>query len=133
MLETKIWKLNRRLAFLMAESMEWKQHFDVFQKFADKLSVESQDLKTRLEVERRDHRKLTGVVTEQKCKQAHLESRLLETEQAWMAAQVELAKAHDIREELERQKQIMVSPTCLNFAFFSCYRLCSSTNVRTSR
>ncbi|KAG0147218.1 hypothetical protein CROQUDRAFT_656323 [Cronartium quercuum f. sp. fusiforme G11] len=109
MLETKIWKLNRRLAFLMAESMEWKQHFDIFQKFADKLSVESQDLKTRLEVERRDHHKLSGVVSEQKHKQAELESRLLETEQAWMAAQVELAKAHDVREELERQKQIMVS------------------------
>lgn len=108
MLESKIWKLNRRLAFLMAESMEWKQHFDVFQRFADKLSVESQDLKTRLEVERRDHHKLSGVVSEQKFKQAQLESRLLETEQAWMAAQVELAKAQAIREGLEREKQIMV-------------------------
>ncbi|KAH9812207.1 AEX-3 domain-containing protein [Melampsora americana] len=109
MLESKIWKLNRRLAFLMAESMEWKQHFDLFQRFADKLSVESQDLKTRLEVERRDHHKLSGVVNEQKFKQAQLEARLLETEQAWMAAQVELAKAQAIREGLEREKQIMVT------------------------
>ncbi|WAQ82704.1 hypothetical protein PtA15_3A68 [Puccinia triticina] len=109
MLETKIWKLNRRLAFLMSESMEWKQHFDNFQKFTDMLSTESQDLKTRLETERREHRTLTGVVAEQKSRQVELEGRLLETEKAWMAAQVELAKAQEIREELQRQKEIMVS------------------------
>ncbi|KAA1138839.1 hypothetical protein PGTUg99_020211 [Puccinia graminis f. sp. tritici] len=109
MLETKIWKLNRRLAFLMSESMEWKQHFDNFQKFTDMLSIESQDLKTRLENERREHHTLTGVVAEQKCRQVELEGRLLETEKAWMAAQVELAKAQEIREELQRQKEIMVS------------------------
>ncbi|MBW0481814.1 hypothetical protein O181_021529 [Austropuccinia psidii MF-1] len=109
LLETKIWKLNRRLAFLMAESMEWKRHFQTFQKHADLLSAESQDLKTRLENERREHRTLSGVVTEQKEKQSKLEKKLLETEQAWMAAQVELAKAHDVREELERQKAVMVS------------------------
>ncbi|KAH9470546.1 hypothetical protein Pst134EA_007795 [Puccinia striiformis f. sp. tritici] len=109
MLENKIWKLNRRLAFLMSESMEWKQHFDNFQKFTDMLSTESQDLKTRLENERREHHTLTGVVAEQKSRQVELESRLLETEKAWMAAQVELAKAQEIREELQRQKEIMVS------------------------
>lgn len=83
-------------------------HFDTFQRFTEKLSHESQDLKTRLEMERRSHKRLTGVVTEQKAKQGELENRLLETEQAWMAAQAELAKAHEIREELERQKTIMV-------------------------
>lgn len=109
MLENKIWKLNRRLAFLMSESMEWKHHLDNFQKFTDMLSTESQDLKTRLENERREHRTLTGVVAEQKSRQAELEDRLLETEKAWMAAQVELAKAQEIRGELQRQKEIMVS------------------------
>lgn len=59
-------------------------------------------------MERRCHKRLSGVVTEQKAKQGELENRLLETEQAWMAAQVELAKAQEIREELERQKDIMV-------------------------
>lgn len=109
MLENKIWKLNRRLAFLMSESMEWKHHLDNFQTFTDMLSTESQDLKTRLENERREHRTLTGVVAEQKSRQAELEDRLLETEKAWMAAQVELAKAQEIRGELQRQKEIMVS------------------------
>lgn len=109
MLETKIWKLNRRLTFLMSEAMQWKQHFDKFQQFTNMLSQESQDLKTRLENERREHLTLTGVVAEQKSRQTELENRLLETEKAWMAAQVELAKAQDIREELQRQKEFMVS------------------------
>jgi hypothetical protein len=38
----------------MAESMEWKSHFSVFQTFSDKLTAESQELKTRLEKERRE-------------------------------------------------------------------------------
>jgi chromosome segregation ATPase len=117
MLEAKIWKLNRRLAFLMSESMEWKQHFDSFQKFTDILSTESQALKTRLELERREHRTLTGVVAEQKSRQVELENRLLETEKAWMAAQVELAKAQEIREELQRQKEFMVCSYTLSFKF----------------
>lgn len=86
------------------------RHFETFQKFTDRLSIESQDLKTRLENERRSHKRLSGVVNEQQAKQVELEHRLLETEHAWMAAQVELAKAHELRDELERQKDIMVRP-----------------------
>ncbi|CAH7686965.1 hypothetical protein BY996DRAFT_4575833, partial [Phakopsora pachyrhizi] len=108
-LETKIWKLNRRLTFLMAESMEWKSHFESIQNFVNRLSNESQGLKTRLEIERRRQKTLSGVVDQQKTKQAELESRLLGTEQAWMTAQIQLAKAQSIREELERQKEFMVS------------------------
>ncbi|KAI9625145.1 hypothetical protein KEM48_008544 [Puccinia striiformis f. sp. tritici PST-130] len=85
-----------------------KQDLEIEQTFTDMLSTESQDLKTRLENERREHHTLTGVVAEQKSRQVELESRLLETEKAWMAAQVELAKAQEIREELQRQKEIMV-------------------------
>lgn len=32
MLETKIWKLNRRLTFLMSESMEWKSCVQLFRR-----------------------------------------------------------------------------------------------------
>jgi septal ring factor EnvC (AmiA/AmiB activator) len=76
----------------MAESMEWKTHFAVFQTFSDKLTTESQELKTRLEKERREARRLSGVLTEQKDRQDQLKKRLGETEKAREAAFEQLAK-----------------------------------------
>jgi hypothetical protein len=68
-LEGRIGKLNRashgimegrltpatgRLAYLVSESQAWKTQFEIFQNFAKSLTTEAQELKTRLEKERRE-------------------------------------------------------------------------------
>ncbi|KAI7955295.1 hypothetical protein MJO28_005695 [Puccinia striiformis f. sp. tritici] len=80
--------MNKQLTFLMSELLGWKHDFEILPKF-DMLSTESQDLKTRLESERREYRTLTDMVAEQNFRKAELESRSLGTEKARWAAQVE--------------------------------------------
>ncbi|KAH8927466.1 hypothetical protein BT69DRAFT_1330378 [Atractiella rhizophila] len=109
MLEAKIWKLNRRLAFLMAESAEWKNSMKTFQRFADKLTKESAELKTRLEKERREAKRLSGVVSEQELRQKDLSMQLQNTEKAREAAFEELKKMQQIRLEITQQRDTLAS------------------------
>ncbi|KAL8283718.1 hypothetical protein RQP46_005513 [Phenoliferia psychrophenolica] len=60
LLESRINRLNNKLASLMTESADWQKSLEIFQAFSDKLTKESVDLKTRLEKERREARRLTG-------------------------------------------------------------------------
>ena len=72
LMEARLWRLNRRLAFLMSESAEWKQHFEVFNTFSSKLAAESAQLKIKLEKEKKELKRLSGVVSEQNSAQVQL-------------------------------------------------------------
>ena len=47
-LETKIGRLSRRLNFLMTESDLWRDKLVTFEQYAEKLSMEAQDLRAKL-------------------------------------------------------------------------------------
>ncbi|KDE07824.1 hypothetical protein MVLG_01919 [Microbotryum lychnidis-dioicae p1A1 Lamole] len=108
-LETKINKLNNKLASLMTESQEWQRSFDTFKSFSDKLTKESVELKTRLEKERREARRLTGTLSVEKKRQADLEASLSATERAREQALSELSNVQAIRDDLERQQQMLMT------------------------
>ncbi|GAA5949132.1 hypothetical protein JCM21900_004872 [Sporobolomyces salmonicolor] len=113
-LEGKISKLNQKLAFLMGESVEWQQSFDVFKAFSAKLTRESADLKTRLENERREARRLSNQIETERVRQAELEAGLEATERAREQALAELASVDQVRSNLEEQRNIIIQEiTCL--------------------
>lgn len=91
----------------MAESMAWKSHVDIFQNFTSKLTVESTELKTRLEKERREARRLSGVVSEQNLQAQQLQRRLSETEKARKMALDELQRLEQIKKEITKQRDLM--------------------------
>ena len=62
-LETKIGRLSRRLNFLMTESDLWREKFVTFEKYAEKLSAESAELRAKINKEQRESRRLSGLVS----------------------------------------------------------------------
>ena len=62
-LETKIGRLSRRLNFLMTESDLWRDKFVTFEQYAEKLSSETNQLRTKVNKEQRETKRLSGLVT----------------------------------------------------------------------
>ncbi|GAA5826786.1 hypothetical protein JCM5353_003234 [Sporobolomyces roseus] len=108
-LETKLSKLDQKLAHLMTESSEWRDNFEVFKAYSERLSKESLALKTRLEKERREARRLTGLVEQERARHYELETSLEATEVAREQALAELASAESIRHDLEQQRAIILN------------------------
>ena len=61
-LETKIGRLSRRLNFLMTESDLWRDKFVTFEQYAEKLSLEAQELRAKVNKEQREAKRLSGIV-----------------------------------------------------------------------
>lgn len=74
-LETKIGRLSRRLNFLMTESDLWRDKFVNFEQYAEKLSVEANDLRTKIGKEQRESKRLSSMVTLTAVEKAKLQGR----------------------------------------------------------
>lgn len=74
-LETKIGRLSRRLNFLMTESDLWRDKFVTFEQYAEKLSVEANDLRSKINREQRETKRLSGLVTMTAVEKTKLQSR----------------------------------------------------------
>jgi nicotinamide N-methyltransferase len=61
-LETKIGRLSRRLNFLMTESDLWREKFVAFEGYAEKLSAEAAELRSKIGKEQRESKRLSGLV-----------------------------------------------------------------------
>lgn len=61
-LETKIGRLSRRLNFLLTESELWRQKFVNFEEYAETLSAEAAELRTKIGKEQRESKRLSGLV-----------------------------------------------------------------------
>jgi chromosome segregation ATPase len=62
-LETKIGRLSRRLNFLLTESELWRQKFVSFEEYAETLSAEAAELRTKIGKEQRESKRLSGLMT----------------------------------------------------------------------
>lgn len=91
------------MASLLSESQSWNLQLSHFKKFADNLNGEALDLRSKLEKERREAKRLSGVVSESKHKQDLLSKKLSETEAARLQAASELEKIEDLSRELKEQ------------------------------
>lgn len=76
-----------------------------FQAFAEQLTKETQDLKVKIENHKRENRRLTGLIDQQKDDAARLQTRLAGTEKQRDDALEALVLQQEIAEELERERK----------------------------
>lgn len=61
--------------------LQWKQQFAKFEEYAEKLGLEALELKKKIEAEKRESRRLSGILNEK----ASLNNQLQEREQSLCA------------------------------------------------
>ena len=76
-----------------------------FQAFAEQLTKETQDLKVKIENHKREHRRLSALIEQQKDDSARLTTRLSSTEKQRDDALEALVLQQEIAEELERDRK----------------------------
>lgn len=104
-MDTELSKVTKRNNFLVEELESWKQQFLKFQAFAEQLTKETQDLKIKIENHKRENRRLTGLIDQQKDDAARLTVRLSGTEKQRDDALEALVLQQEIAEELERERK----------------------------
>ncbi|KAI9460585.1 DENN domain-containing protein [Lactarius psammicola] len=108
-LETKIGRLSRRLNFLMTESDLWRDKFVTFEQYAEKLSLEANDLRSKINKEQRETKRLSGLVTMTTVEKTKLQNQLKDTEVAHREALIELQKMRETMETMEQERAEMVA------------------------
>ncbi|KAF2267093.1 hypothetical protein CC78DRAFT_458107 [Lojkania enalia] len=103
-MDTELGKVTKRNNFLVEELESWKQQFLKFQAFAEQLTKETQELKVKIENHKRENRRLTGLIDQQKDDAARLTVRLSGTEKQRDDALEALVLQQEIAEELERER-----------------------------
>ncbi|EQL01953.1 DENN domain-containing protein [Ophiocordyceps sinensis CO18] len=104
-MDTELGKVNKRNNYLVEELESWKQQFLKFQAFAEQLTKETQDLKIKIENHKRENRRLTGLLDQQKDDNARMSVRLTGTEKQRDDALEALVLQQEIAEELERERK----------------------------
>jgi hypothetical protein len=104
-MDTELGKVTKRNNFLVEELESWKQQFLKFQSFAEQLTKETQDLKVKIENHKRENRRLTSLIDQQKDDAARLTVRLSGTEKQRDDALEALVLQQEIAEELERERK----------------------------
>lgn len=104
-MDTELSKVSKRNNFLVEELESWKQQFLKFQAFAEQLTKETQELKVKIENHKRENRRLTNLIDQQKDDAARLTIRLSGTEKQRDDALEALVLQQEIAEELERERQ----------------------------
>ncbi|KAI0732408.1 AEX-3 domain-containing protein [Fomitopsis betulina] len=108
-LETKIGRLSRRLNFLMTESDLWREKFVTFEQYAEKLSVEASELRSKIGKEQRETKRLSSVITLTTVEKTKLQSQLRETEDAHNKALRELQEMRQTMEKMEEERAEMIA------------------------
>ena len=103
-MDTELAKVSKRNNFLVEELENWKQQFLKFQAFAEQLTKETQDLKIKIENHKRENRRLTSLLDQQKDEITRLTTRLSGTEKQRDDALEALVLQQEIAEELERDR-----------------------------
>ena len=104
-MDTDLAKVTKRNNFLVEELESWKQQFLKFQAFAEQLTKETQDLKIKIESHKRENRRLTQLIDQQKDDTARLTVRLSGTEKQRDDALEALVLQQEMAEELERERK----------------------------
>jgi hypothetical protein len=104
-MDMELTKVSKRNNFLVEELESWKQQFLKFQAFAEQLTKETQDLKVKIDTHKRENRRLTNLIDQQKDDAARLATRLSGTEKQRDDALEALVLQQEIAEELERERK----------------------------
>lgn len=104
-MDSELTKVTKRNNFLVEELESWKQQFLKFQTFAESLTKETQDLKSKIENHKRENRRLLNLIDQQKDDASRLTVRLSGTEKQRDDALEALVLQQEIAEELERERK----------------------------
>lgn len=104
-MDTELTKITKRNNFLVEELESWKQQFLKFQAFAEQLTKETNELKVKIESHKRENRRLTTLIDQQKDDAARLSLRVSNTEQQRDDALEALVLQQEVAEELERERK----------------------------
>ncbi|KAG8629807.1 hypothetical protein KVT40_001426 [Elsinoe batatas] len=104
-MDTELAKVTKRNNFLVEELESWKQQFLKFQAFAEQLTKETQDLKFKIDGHKKENRRLTSALDNQKDEMARITVRLRGTEKQRDDALEALVLQQEIAEELERERK----------------------------
>ncbi|OQO09410.1 hypothetical protein B0A48_04808 [Cryoendolithus antarcticus] len=104
-MDTELTKVTKRNNFLVEELESWKQQFLKFQAFAEQLTKETNELKIKIENHKRENRRITSLMDQQKDDSARLTIRLGGTEKQRDDALEALVLQQEIAEELERERK----------------------------
>jgi hypothetical protein len=104
-MDTELSKVTKRNNFLVEELETWKQQFLKFQAFAEQLTKETSELKVKIENHKRESRRLTSLIDQQKDDVVRLTLRLSGTEKQRDDALEALVLQQEIAEELERERK----------------------------
>lgn len=104
-MDMELTKVSKRNNFLVEELDSWKAQFLKFQAFAEQLTKETQDLKVKIENHKRENRRLTNLMDQQKDDTSRLATRLSGTEKQRDDALEALVLQQEIAEELERERK----------------------------
>lgn len=104
-MDTELAKVTKRNNFLVEELESWKQQFLKFQAFAEQLTKETNELKIKIENHKRENRRLTTLIEQQKDDAARLTVRLSGTEKQRDDALEALMLQQEVAEELDRERK----------------------------
>ena len=124
-MDTELAKVTKRNNYLVEELESWKQQvsaqetrgftnvpfpnnfpqFLKFQAFAEQLTKETQDLKSKIDGHKRENRRLASLIDQQKDDSARMSVRLTGTEKQRDDALEALVLQQEIAEELERERK----------------------------
>ena len=97
-------KVTKRNNWLEQETETWKSQFEQFKAFADQLNKEVSELRVKIESHKRENKRLTGLIDQQKDDAARLSIRLSGTERQRDNALEALVLQQGIAEDLERER-----------------------------
>jgi len=103
-MDTELSKVAKRNNYLEQELETWKSQFQKFQAFADQLNKELAELRVKIESHKRENRRLTGLIDQQKDDAARFSLRLSGTERQRDNALEALVLQQGIAEDLERER-----------------------------
>lgn len=103
-MDTELAKVAKRNSILEQEAETWKVQFQKFQAFVESLNKELAELRVKIEAGKREQRRLTGIIDQQKDDQARLALRLSGTERQRDNALEALVLQQGIAEDLEKER-----------------------------
>jgi hypothetical protein len=103
-MDTELQKVAKRNNYLEQEVETWKLQFTKFQAFVESLNKELAELRVKIESHKRENRRLTGLIDQQKDDAARLTLRLSGTERQRDNALEALVLQQGIAEDLEKER-----------------------------
>lgn len=103
-MDTELAKVAKRNNYLEQEVETWKLQFQKFQAFVESLNKELAELRVKIESHKRENRRLTGLIDQQKDDAARLTLRISGTERQRDNALEALVLQQGIAEDLEKER-----------------------------